>query len=93
MENITIYQQIANDGAGGVSISYYLHESQAEAMEEMDDEPFGESCIQEIETYVGSNIYTKAIANQSGRYCNKCYNVKMDLDEFIGNDGICKECR
>ena len=92
MKKITIYGLITDCGDGSANMEYYFHESQAEAMGEM-NEGFSEVTIKEIETYAGSNIDGFARANESGHFCRECYTIDMMLDEYIGNDGICSICR
>ena len=92
MTKITIWSSITNGGDGSAYNQWYLTQGQAEAVQDMDKEGWGEPCIDEVETYESSNIHRKALKNQEN-YCNKCHSTKVEINEWISHKGKCAKCR
>jgi len=59
-ENITIYYVIENDGSGSAYLKWFLKQESAENYEENMEEGFGESTVDSVETFIGSDIYFDA---------------------------------
>ena len=63
MEKVIIYGSLTNcDGASYVT--WYLTEKEALRHQEEQYESNGEECVDEVETFIGSNIYIKAVVNE-----------------------------
>jgi len=64
MEKIQVYNSIQNGGDGSAYSKYFLTRESAEEDQRAMYEPWGEDCIDIVETYVGSNVYVMAIENE-----------------------------
>jgi hypothetical protein len=63
MEKIQVYNSIQNGGDGSAYSKYFLTKELAEEDQRAMYEPWGEDCIDIVETYVGSNVCNMAIEN------------------------------
>jgi len=66
LEKVTIWSSITNGGDGSAYNYFYLTQDEAVKAQEEDEEGWGEECIDEIETYVGSNVHQQAVRNSEG---------------------------
>ena len=66
LEKVTVWSSITNGGDGSAFNFYYLTYEEAEKAQEDDDEGWAEECVDEIETYVGSNVHKEAVKNSKG---------------------------
>lgn len=68
MEKIVIWYSIQNGGDGSAYPDWFLTEEEAENDHENMDEGWGEPCIDSVETFVGSDIYNRAVENKNISY-------------------------
>lgn len=63
MEEVCIYASILNSGDGGIFIRWYLTEEEANKSQEEDEGWCGTYNVEDVQTFVGSNVYNEAIKN------------------------------
>lgn len=66
LEKVVVWYSIQNGGDGSAFPIWFLTADEADAhQEEMNEgEGWGEPCLGSVETFVGSDIYNKALANK-----------------------------
>lgn len=68
LTKIIVWFSIQNGGDGSAYPDWFLTEEEAEYDQENMYEGWGESCIGSVETFVGSDIYNKALENKDRNY-------------------------
>lgn len=64
MEKVTVWYSPQNGGDGSVYLYWFLTQKEAEDSQENADDNWGEDCSGSIETFVGSDVYLKALKNK-----------------------------
>lgn len=68
MEKVVVWFSIQNGGDGSAYPFWFLTEEEAALDQEDMDEGWGEPCIGSVETFIGSDIYNKALENKDISY-------------------------
>jgi hypothetical protein len=63
LEKVVVWYSIQNGGDGSAFPSWFLTEAQAEKDQDDMAEGWGEPCTGSVETFIGSDIYNEALAN------------------------------
>lgn len=61
----TVYASITPSGDGEAYIEWFLTQEEADYHQEHLSEPWGDYCVEPIETYEDSNIYREALINSA----------------------------
>ena len=64
LEKVVVWFSVVSGGDGSAFNRWYLTEAEAEFDQDDTDEPWGEPCLGSVETFIGSDIYNKALANK-----------------------------
>jgi hypothetical protein len=65
MEKVKVYYACGNGGDGSVYLKWFLTQDKASDWEEAQYEGWGEDCTGNVETFIGSDIHTEAVENES----------------------------
>lgn len=63
MERVKVWYSPQNGGDGSVYLEWFLTQEEAENDQDDMDEGWGEDCSGSVQTFVGSDIYNKAVEN------------------------------
>lgn len=63
LEKVVVWYSIQNGGDGSTYLHWFLTKKEANLDQENMDEGWGEPCIGSVETFIGSDIYNKALKN------------------------------
>ena len=61
LKKVTVYGSIVNAGDGSAYVKWFLTEAEAVHDQETQYDRFAEDCIEEVETFEGSNIHKDAV--------------------------------
>jgi hypothetical protein len=80
MKKVTIYGSYRNGGDGSVGMAWFLEWHQAVQDQENMEEGWGEPCIEEVETFEGSNIHQRAVKNSA-----ECKHEYLKREDYYEN--------
>lgn len=93
LQKVVVYYACMNGGDGSVSLRWFLSSDAANDAEDSQSEGWGENCTGSVETFVGSDIYNKAVRNENSYQANPDRELRkemigvfhMGIDEWVDN--------